>query len=111
MTASRDYDVVVVGAGPVGLVAALLLAKQGISVLLLEKERSIFPLPRAAHRPAWGCFTEGPSCGGASAGLLVGPGLGIRGGAAATGGPRGGALAGWARSAVSADCWGGVGLA
>ena len=49
MTASRDYDVVVVGAGPVGLVAALLLAKQGISVLLLEKERSIFPLPRAAH--------------------------------------------------------------
>ena len=49
MTASRDYDVVVVGAGPVGLVAALLLAKQGISVLLLEKERSMFPLPRAAH--------------------------------------------------------------
>ena len=47
MTASRDYDVVVVGAGPVGLVAALLLAKQGISVLLLEKERSMFPLPRA----------------------------------------------------------------
>ena len=49
MTATRDFDVVVVGAGPVGLVAALLLAKQGISVLLLEKERSIFPLPRAAH--------------------------------------------------------------
>ena len=49
MTATCDFDVVVVGAGPVGLVAALLLAKQGISVLLLEKERSIFPLPRAAH--------------------------------------------------------------
>ena len=49
MTAARDFDVVVVGAGPVGLVAALLLAKQGISVLLLEKERAIFPLPRAAH--------------------------------------------------------------
>ena len=49
MTAASDFDVVVVGAGPVGLVAALLLAKQGISVLLLEKERSIFPLPRAAH--------------------------------------------------------------
>ena len=47
--AALDFDVVVVGAGPVGLVAALLLAKQGISVLLLEKERSIFPLPRAAH--------------------------------------------------------------
>ena len=49
MTAARDFDIVIVGAGPVGLVAALLLAKQGISVLLLEKERSIFPLPRAAH--------------------------------------------------------------
>ena len=47
--AASDFDVVIVGAGPVGLVAALLLGNQNVSVLLLEKELSPFPLPRAAH--------------------------------------------------------------
>ena len=46
---AQEYDVVIVGAGPVGLVASLLLGKQCVSVLLLEKEPSAFPLPRAAH--------------------------------------------------------------
>jgi len=41
--------VVVVGAGPVGLTAALLLAGRGLPVLLVEKHTEPYPLPRAVH--------------------------------------------------------------
>jgi 3-(3-hydroxy-phenyl)propionate hydroxylase len=41
--------VVVVGAGPVGLTAALLLARRGVEVLLLERHLDPYPLPRAVH--------------------------------------------------------------
>ena len=40
-------DVVIVGAGPVGLFAAVLLERQGFSVKLYEKWPSLYPLPRA----------------------------------------------------------------
>ncbi|MFD4636259.1 bifunctional 3-(3-hydroxy-phenyl)propionate/3-hydroxycinnamic acid hydroxylase [Lentzea sp. NPDC058436] len=39
--------VVVVGAGPVGVTAALLLARQGVPTILLERHEDVFPLPRA----------------------------------------------------------------
>ena len=41
--------VVVVGAGPVGLTAALLLGRRGIPVTVLERHPEPYPLPRAVH--------------------------------------------------------------
>lgn len=43
------FDVAVVGCGPVGALAALLLGRAGLSVLVLERETVLNPLPRAVH--------------------------------------------------------------
>ncbi len=45
----KKYDVVIVGFGPTGGTLANLLAMQGFSILVLEKEKSFYPLPRAVH--------------------------------------------------------------
>lgn len=42
-------DVVVLGCGPVGATLANLLAQQGVSTLVLEREASIYHLSRAGH--------------------------------------------------------------
>lgn len=44
-----EVDVVVVGAGPVGCVLALLLGRRGHRVLLVERHSAPYPLPRAVH--------------------------------------------------------------
>ena len=49
MSGDLDCDVLIVGAGPTGLTLGLLLARQGRSVVLAEREAEPFPLPRAAH--------------------------------------------------------------
>ncbi len=43
------YDVVIVGYGPAGATLANLLGQTGLSVLVLDKEAGIYPLPRAIH--------------------------------------------------------------
>ena len=46
------HDVAIIGAGPVGSTLAGLLAKRGLSVVVLERDLDIYPLPRAAHLDA-----------------------------------------------------------
>jgi 3-(3-hydroxy-phenyl)propionate hydroxylase len=41
--------VVVVGAGPVGVTAALLLARRGVDVLVVDRHAAAYPQPRAVH--------------------------------------------------------------
>ena len=43
------FDVAIVGCGPVGALAANLAAKAGLSVLVIDREATPHPLPRAVH--------------------------------------------------------------
>ena len=49
MTIEAPNDVVVVGAGPVGLTLSILLAQSGHTVTILERQPEPYPLPRAVH--------------------------------------------------------------
>lgn len=44
-----DHDVSIIGLGPVGATLAILLAQQGLSVGIYEREAAPYPLPRAVH--------------------------------------------------------------
>ena len=47
MRAATDFDVAIVGYGPVGAFTALLLAEAGLRVAILERSRDVVVLPRA----------------------------------------------------------------
>ncbi|NUK82702.1 FAD-dependent monooxygenase, partial [Streptomyces lunaelactis] len=44
-----EYEVAIIGFGPVGVVLAGLLGRRGIRVLVVERSPEVYPLPRAAH--------------------------------------------------------------
>ena len=43
---NEEFDVIIVGGGPIGSIASLLLSKKGLSVCLVEKNASPYPFPR-----------------------------------------------------------------
>lgn len=43
------FDVAIIGCGPAGATLANLLGQYGLSVLVLERDADIYPLPRAIH--------------------------------------------------------------
>lgn len=43
----KKHEVIIVGAGPVGLFLSLSLARKGVEVLVLEAQKEIIPSPRA----------------------------------------------------------------
>ncbi|MFN5778660.1 MAG: FAD-dependent oxidoreductase, partial [Novosphingobium sp.] len=45
---SHQFDVIIIGYGPVGATAALLLRQRGLSVAVIDRLTEPFPLPRAA---------------------------------------------------------------
>lgn len=48
-TEPAHWDVAIVGMGPVGAVLTGLLGRRGLKVVVIERDRDVFPLPRAAH--------------------------------------------------------------
>lgn len=48
-TEAFDCDVLVVGLGPVGAAMTALLARGGVSVIAIERDTVVYPLPRAVH--------------------------------------------------------------
>ena len=49
LPADLSCDVAVVGYGPVGMITAILLAQRGMSVVVVERFRERYKLPRAGH--------------------------------------------------------------
>lgn len=69
----KNFDVIVIGAGPAGIFTALELAEQGLKVLVLEKGRDITERRCLANRPGGYCVSCKPCdilCGWGGAGAF-----------------------------------------
>ncbi|HEX7776335.1 MAG TPA: bifunctional 3-(3-hydroxy-phenyl)propionate/3-hydroxycinnamic acid hydroxylase [Parvibaculum sp.] len=45
----QKTDVLIVGLGPVGAVLAVYLGRLGVDVIAIERDKGVYPVPRAAH--------------------------------------------------------------
>ena len=45
----EDCDVLIIGGGPVGVALGLMLAREGVRTVIVEREAGVYPLPRGAH--------------------------------------------------------------
>ncbi len=45
----KEFDITIVGLGPAGGTLANLLAMHGFSILIIDREKNFYPLPRAVH--------------------------------------------------------------
>jgi 3-(3-hydroxy-phenyl)propionate hydroxylase len=52
MSETAEYDVAIIGLGPVGCMAAILFARAGLKVVAFEKEPKVYSLPRAVSLDA-----------------------------------------------------------
>ncbi|TWV53886.1 bifunctional 3-(3-hydroxy-phenyl)propionate/3-hydroxycinnamic acid hydroxylase [Streptomyces misionensis] len=53
MPQSHDADVAIVGYGPTGVIAALTLARHGVSAIALERDKDLYPRARAVTVNDW----------------------------------------------------------
>ena len=44
-----QYDVAIIGLGPVGATAAILFAEAGLNVVVIERDIEVYKLPRAVN--------------------------------------------------------------
>ena len=49
MATDTEFDVIIVGMGPVGALAALLLGESGVRTAVVERDREVYRLPRAVN--------------------------------------------------------------
>ena len=47
--ANSEYDIAIIGLGPVGCTAAIFLAEAGLSVVAIERDAEVYALPRAVN--------------------------------------------------------------
>ncbi|MEQ9528553.1 MAG: FAD-dependent monooxygenase, partial [Parvibaculaceae bacterium] len=45
----EETEVLVVGLGPIGATLSVYLGRMGVSVIAIERDTGVYPLPRAAH--------------------------------------------------------------